>query len=471
LGGLFASLLFPFFTVRYSVNVPAYHSVETSEVLVGQPQVAIADVPWWGTWLWVLYGMGVLVFLVRLVWQIILVYRVASRSVIQSDGICKVVFTNVFSASFTCFSYVYINPSLSELERREIIKHEAVHVLQRHWMDLVLAETVLLMQWFNPLAWIYIRFIKQNHEFLADRQVLVNADEPAVYKAVLLNQMMGGEVLRLSHQFNYSLNKKRFKMMNHTVISSWRKLRVLFALPVIAILFVAFAKPVYQYDENFQNSSSSLKAGDSIPQLNGADNLTEDKNMLILLDGKEIDMKTMKAIDSNSIAKIEVFKDDSQTSTYGSKAKNGVIIITSKSNTVLDGVVVVGYGDNDGVGGNSQSIGNGEAGKNEDSKVYVMVDQMPQFPGGQDALNRFVATNIRYPEAAQKNKSQGKVFVSFVVNQSGRVEKAKVIRSISPLLDEEALRIVNLFPDWMPGKQNGKNVDVQYTLPISFVLQ
>lgn len=97
-------------------------------------------------------------------------------------------------------------------------------------------------------------------------------------------------------------------------------------------------------------------------------------------------------------------------------------------------------------------------------------DEMPEFKGGQEALIQFMQANIVYPEKAKKNRIQGKVFVSFVINESGVVTSTKVERSINPELDKEALRVVNLMPEWVSGKKDGKPVKVSLTLPIMFAL-
>ena len=104
---------------------------------------------------------------------------------------------------------------------------------------------------------------------------------------------------------------------------------------------------------------------------------------------------------------------------------------------------------------------------NQDS-VFTVVETMPQFPGGEKALLNYIYQNTKYPAEAYKKKQEGKVILQFVVNKQGAVENAKIIRSISPLLDKEALRVVNSFPTWIPGIQNELNVAVNMTLPISF---
>ncbi|WP_346860327.1 TonB family protein [uncultured Draconibacterium sp.] len=102
--------------------------------------------------------------------------------------------------------------------------------------------------------------------------------------------------------------------------------------------------------------------------------------------------------------------------------------------------------------------------------VFFIVEDMPEFPGGDEALRQFIATNVKYPEDAKKNGIAGKVYISFVVDENGKVADTKVARGVDPSLDKEALRVVNLSPTWKPGKQRGEAVKVQYTVPISFAL-
>ena len=106
-----------------------------------------------------------------------------------------------------------------------------------------------------------------------------------------------------------------------------------------------------------------------------------------------------------------------------------------------------------------------------ESKPYTMVEQMPQFPGGEKELLSYIAKNLHYPTVAAENGVQGKVFIRFVVSALGIVEGVEVIRSLDPYCDKEAMRVVAALPQWIPGKQNGRNVPVYYTLPIIFKLQ
>jgi TonB family protein len=107
----------------------------------------------------------------------------------------------------------------------------------------------------------------------------------------------------------------------------------------------------------------------------------------------------------------------------------------------------------------------------DDDVVYEVVTTSPEFPGGFRALMSHLRTAIRYPAEAEKKGLKGKVFVQFIVGKDGTIRDAKLLRSIDPLLDEEALRVVKAMPKWIPGQDKGKPVSVRFTLPISFTLQ
>ena len=103
--------------------------------------------------------------------------------------------------------------------------------------------------------------------------------------------------------------------------------------------------------------------------------------------------------------------------------------------------------------------------------VYDVVEQMPCFPGGQGRMLEFIEKNLRYPKALEETCVQGRVIVAFVVERNGKLSNIKVVKSVDSALDKEALRIVNLMPRWIPGRQNGITVRVKYIIPITFRLK
>ena len=537
--GILVSIVFPFFTWHYTVMLPAAPKIEVSELQM----VGIADLsepfPTQAILLYI-YLAGALYLLFRIIRQTLAVLRVIRKSDILPYRSAKLIRTTEYPASFSFFSFVFVNPSTCDIETNEIVNHEMEHIRQRHWVDLLLFEILCIIQWFNPLSWLYGRFIRQNQEYLADERALQRCSNPGIYRAALLNQMFGGPVISLANSFNYSLNKKRFNMMKQTIYSPIRKLKLLLVLPIMAGVFYAFGTPEYTYAPTAQeeiltildtrtitgkvvdgkgdplkgasviisgttigtvtdgNGNFKLELTDDSPlvisyvgfqtvklspdlekemlivlknAMIGVDEvtvtgtaLTENHKIqtifqskfrnadgsqgqpLIVIDGVVTDNQNTNNIPPETIESISVLKNEFAINKYGDKGKNGVVEIILKK-------------------GASSS-------KNQDgSQVYTMVEEMPEFPGGDAALRQFIATSVKYPALARENGIQGKVYVSFVVTKTGSVANAKVVRGDELSLAQEALRVVNSLPPWKPGKQNGENVATEYTIPINFVLE
>ena len=107
----------------------------------------------------------------------------------------------------------------------------------------------------------------------------------------------------------------------------------------------------------------------------------------------------------------------------------------------------------------------------EEEQIFQVVEEMPEFPGGQAECMKWLGKNMKYPQISQENGVQGRVIVQFVVNSDGSIVDAQVVRGVDPYLDKEALRVIGLMPKWKPGKQRGKAVRVKFTLPVMFRLQ
>lgn len=107
----------------------------------------------------------------------------------------------------------------------------------------------------------------------------------------------------------------------------------------------------------------------------------------------------------------------------------------------------------------------------EEEEIFQVVESDPQFPGGAEAMYRYVSQNMRYPQLARENGISGRVYVTFVVEKDGSLSGVRVLRDIGGGCGHEAVRIVKSMPRWIPGKQRGKNVRVQYNLPVNFSLR
>ena len=107
----------------------------------------------------------------------------------------------------------------------------------------------------------------------------------------------------------------------------------------------------------------------------------------------------------------------------------------------------------------------------KNQQVFDVVEKMPEYPGGQAALFEYLSTNVKYPVDAEKQKIQGRVLVTFVVNTDGSITDIEVVKKAFPSLDAEAVRVISGMPKWIPGEQKGQKVRVKYTVPLSFNLR
>ena len=183
------------------------------------------------------------------------------------------------------------------------------------------------------------------------------------------------------------------------------------------------------------------------------------RDPLIVVDGVIKDI-SVNSISPEIIQSISVMKGESATRRYGEKAKDGVIEITTKTGSVT-------------TGGDTNLRVTGYASEQEkEAGTMTMVEELPEFPGGgADAMRDWLVHNIKYPAEAVKSGITGIVNVVFVVSKEGEIRDVKVIKSVHPYLDAEAVRVVRSMPDWKPGSQSGKPVDVRMVVPVMFSLK
>ena len=163
----------------------------------------------------------------------------------------------------------------------------------------------------------------------------------------------------------------------------------------------------------------------------------------------------------------EIKKDDEVKEDQEMKSQEEL----QETNTAIGAFTVEGNDETAEVKHVEEKIAEPEPVKEEETKVFDVVEQMPSFPGGPSALMQYLSSNIKYPVVAEENGVQGRVVCTFVVEKDGSITDVRVIKSVDPSLDKEAVRVVKGMPKWIPGKQNGSAVRVKYTVPVTFRLQ
>lgn len=246
LAGLLASIFIPFIQFHYAVIIPfmppSIAEVKTVEQIESTPWITLVNV------LIGVYGSGLMFFVIRHLVGLWKVLGVVKAFKFESVDGCRVVRTAHYKASFSIFKYIFIDVSQnsSPKEQQLILDHELAHAKGYHWLDLLVTQLFCSFQWFNPLIWIYAQAIKQNHEFLADDEVLKKGHSGAEYRAALINQSLKVPVFNFSSAFAKHDQIKRMEMMLKKASSPVKKWTTLFAVPLVLLILLAFAKPVYR---------------------------------------------------------------------------------------------------------------------------------------------------------------------------------------------------------------------------------
>ncbi len=387
-------------------------------------------------------------------------------------------------APFSWCCYIVMSRSDFETSGEVITLHETRHLDARHWVDLLLAQLVAIFQWYNPAAWLMREELKTVHEFQADEAVIRSGTDPRQYQMLLIKKAVGARFPSLANSLNHSKLKKRITMMYKSKSSTARRFRALALLPAGALALLATNIPavasilseasaaevtvstgkVTEIKAETQITATPLK-GSVIKVSDKSDNNTSGTTIVTLssngrqsdlsdvdvyVNGEKQPAEKLSEINSDKIKSIDIKKGDKDKSTvYITMNSDKASQTTTRSTSI--------------------TVKNDEPEKKSE-KVATAVEQMPQYPGGDRALMEFVAKNVKYPEAAMKAGKEGKVIVRFTVQADGKVADANVIRSISPELDAEAVRVVSTFPAFTPGTVDGKPVACHYVIPISFKL-
>jgi len=167
--------------------------------------------------------------------------------IIKKYGADKIIHTPDFKTSFSLFGYVFMDSSrkVPPMEKEMVLQHELAHIGQYHWIDLLAAHILCVFQWFNPFAWLYLKAIRQNHEFLADAAVVEIGHSKWLYRAAIINDQLGANVCSFAHSFSHHRVNRIF-MIGRSPSHPLKKTVVLLLLPLLGLFCVAFAQPVYQ---------------------------------------------------------------------------------------------------------------------------------------------------------------------------------------------------------------------------------
>ena len=404
--------------------------------------------PVWLTALLWTYFAGIVLAVGHTLWIVCRLWRIVSSGELVSEGRFKVVLTDETSiAPFSWWRYVVMSRRDWEESGRMILTHELQHLSLRHWIDLLVAQLVGIFQWYNPAAWLMREELKTVHEYQADKAVLASGVPVRDYQMLLIKKAVGARFPSLANSLNHSKLKKRITMMYNQNSSASRRLRGLALVPALAAAIAI----------------TDVEAVASV-----IDDVSSAEMAVPLTDGTL--RTTPKSSDENVAVpgerEVAIYGQVRETAveSTGRKDSENAGISQNESRPVPQETDAV-------VSDEPQKPQTVSADNLPDNALFVGVEQKPEFPGGDAALMKYLSDNIRYPKNAHDNKIEGRVVISFVIQKDGTIGETKILRSVDPELDAEALRVVRSLPAFTPGKMNGKAVAVWYSLPIAFKLK
>ena len=364
------------------------------------------------TWIDMLLGIywaGVAVLSLRLVWQLFSIIRLAAISRKQEVEGITVHLLRGEGSPFSFFRWVFMYPSTLEGKQlHEVMVHECTHVSGLHSLDTLFSELFSIACWFNPFAWLMKQEVRMNLEYLADESVLSDGNARKSYQYHLL-----GLAYRQPNESTKIANNFNLLPLKKR-IKMMNKRRTSEIGKAKYLLFAPLAGALLMVS-NIESVAREI--GEQIPEV------------------AEVQQKAEQALNADVAVANPMAKAEAEL-----KAEAKTSDATAPADTTK-------------------------------SVVYDIPETMPYFPGGQVLMLKYLADNIKYPASAVKAKKQGRVIVTFIVQKDGSVTHAKIAKSIDPELDAEALRVVKGMPKWTPGTQNGKPVNVKYSVPVKFSLQ
>ncbi|MEZ0484953.1 TonB family protein [Fibrella aquatica] len=457
-----------------TTNVPEYTaiSVESFSVAGVATEAEAPLLPDWPTlalWAFALMATGLLI---RTVWRTTSLLRLIRQWPAQPlEDHTLVLPDKAQTPTFSFFRYLVLNPDDAQADA--VRQHELVHIRQKHSLDVLLLEVIHALCWLNPVLFGYRQAIRQVHEYLADRDATPQTtDDRDAYARFLVSyafHLPADTSVHdsLVHSFgpdrpDSPTLKQRIQMLYQQHTRRRALWKYALVLPLATILLAMTTEPETELaaEPPVADSTTTIRVTGRVSNQSGP------------LPGATIVVRKGNqgtTTDMNGTFSIDVARGTELVASFVGFSTESVVVPAKGENIVLSfklkqqGVDVATLPTTAPTA--SQTVP-----AKATNEVFSVVEKQPTFPGGTKAMYQFLSANIRYPKQAQEQKIQGKVFVSFVVNTDGSIDRIQILKGIGRGCDEEAVRVVSIMPKWKPGTQSGRPVAVMYNLPISFSL-
>ncbi|PKQ43757.1 M56 family metallopeptidase [Confluentibacter flavum] len=439
------SVVIPFIRLEVLKNtLPQQYIINLPEVIIGNAPtnqnaiqletVVIESRPFW-TWENILY-VGIIIATLLFVFKIVKVILMLIKNPKSRFGNLLIINLLNSNAAFSFFHYIFLGERLNDNDKNAILKHEMVHVREKHTFDLLFFEAMRILFWFNPLVYMYQNRIMALHEFIADQEAVKHLDKSHYYQNLLSQVFQTQNISFINPFFHQSLIKKRIVMLQKSKSKQVKLFKYALLIPIVfgMLVYTSCAKD----EVNKLPQESSLSISEQIETLKATMNAKDGQ----LTDEEK--QSLLKLLENVNFAKD---KDSPWKVSVATNVSEG---------EVVDGQVEVPFA----VIENVPTYPGCEKGNNEQKKK-CMSEKIQEFVGKK--FNTDLASDLGL-------SGRQRITVMFKIDTEGNIVSVQS-RAPHPALEEEATRVIKLLPKMQPGKQRGKPVIVPYSLPIVFVVQ
>ncbi|MFH4963400.1 M56 family metallopeptidase [Gaetbulibacter sp. M235] len=474
---------------QYIINLPEIFIGNQPQLNANQIQIETISTQTQSGFSWdILFYIGVLIATLLLIFKITKIVWLLYKNPKSKIGLFNIVSLINSSAAFSFFNYIFLGERLSEQEKESILKHEIVHVTQKHTLDLLFFEVLRIVFWFNPLVYMYQNKIMVLHEFIADASAVKHQNKSEYYQNLLSQVFETKNISFINPFFKQSLIKKRIIMLQKTKSNQVNLLKYALLIPMVLgmLVYTSCVQNLYSQEKKIQPESKivqdspliqKIKAVKSQIQVQGNTNEEEDRGLNLLLKiakQSDLDMDLVNEVQAYTSKEPKTDLTKKISDVFEQIQMQGSI--SEEENKTLKELLIL-TSDN---GFNDPFFADVE------SNVEVpfgVVEQVPIFPGCEsltsnieqkkcmsNEISMFVNKNFN-TSIGKENGLVGRqqISVIFKINQNGDIVDVRS-RALHPALEAEAIRVIKALPKMIPGKQKRKVVTVPYSLPIVFMV-
>jgi hypothetical protein len=362
------------------------------------------------------YVIGICLALCIRLWQLFRIGQIIRGGCLWTDKSGKAtVYCHIDDvAPFSWMRSIVISESDYKPYGREILLHEKGHILSLHSMDILFLTLVEAVQWWNPVAYLLGRSLRDVHEYEADDYVLHQGISLHNYQELLVKKALANTSYAFANNFNHSLIKKRIYMMNHPKSNPWLRSKALYILPVTLVVLTAFATP--KLNEKVEEIVERVEKATEIPQPSPQpDQQPESVPISDVADMQSAEPEEKPAVKEEAIDSLS--SDDYVNDVYRNEYRN--------------------------------------------------LTQSPEFPGGMSALRAFVQLHVAQALENDASMAGKRAYVQFRIKKDGTIDNIGLVRGDIEAY-HEAIKIVDQMPQWIPARRYGELADAHFVLTVEF---